>query len=223
MTWFRTKSARAVAWVLGWLIIGAFCSMLHAEVPDQAGRWQSAEIRPQARMRVDKAVFLYQRTASRYQRIERLRNPGAPAPVLFCLHLRESGADFTCHPHEGSPLTHRTRDVPKGRIPAPAQPPFTWEQSAEDAYYVCDRLDLPNWRNLSVALQSIESFNGTGYQRFHPTIPSPYLWAGTTVYSRGKYVNDGRFDPLAVDAQLGCAVVLKRMQELGMQLPFDGD
>ena len=210
--------ARAKYLVLLWL---AIAGVLRAEIPDQTTRWKSAQIRPEALMRLNKATWVYSRMASRYDRVERMRSPGAPALVIFCLHLRESGADFACHPHEGSPLTHRTRDIPKGRIPAPAKPPFTWEQSAEDAYYVCDRLDLPDWKNCAATLQAMESFNGTGYQRFHPGVPSPYLWSATTIYRRGKYVRDGRFDPLAVDAQLGCAAVLKRMEELGMRLPFN--
>jgi len=115
---------------------------------------------------------------------------------------------------------HRTRDVPKGRLPSP-NPPYSWEQSAEDAYYVCDHLDLVPWHKLPAALQAIEAFNGTGYQRYHPDVPSPYLWAGTTVYLRGKYVEDGRFDRFAVDKQVGAAAILKRAAERGIALPWD--
>jgi lysozyme family protein len=42
-------------------------------------------------------------------------------------------------------------------------------------------------------------------------IPSPYLWSGTTVYERGKYVADGRFSAIAVDKQIGCAAILKEL------------
>ena len=69
-------------------------------------------------------------------------------------------------------------------------------------------------------LQAIEAYNGLGYQRFHPTVPTPYLWAATTLYTRGKYVSDGRYDPMAVDKQLGVAAILKRAVERGVQLPF---
>jgi lysozyme family protein len=159
------------------------------------------------------------RLAPRYAAVEAMRKPGVPAPVLFCLHYRESDNNFRCHPHEGSPLTHRTRFIPKGRIPAPAMPPFTFEQSAEDAYYVCDRLDRRDWLHLAPALQAIEGFNGLGYQR-PGRPPSPYLWAGTTLERPGKFIADGRFDPTARDAQLGCAAILKRMRERGIAIPF---
>lgn len=187
----------------------------------QVERWAAAQVRPQDRIRADKAAYLFSRLAPRYEAISQMRNPGAPAVILFCLHQRESGGDFSCHPHEGSPLTHRTRDVPKGRLPHP-EPPYTFAQSAEDAYYVCDKLDRPEWTDCTTALQAIEAFNGTGYQRFHPNVPSPYLWAATTLYSRGKYTGDGRFDPLAVDRQLGCAAMLKAMERHGIILPFEG-
>jgi lysozyme family protein len=186
---------------------------------DQEARWNEAKVSPKASIRLDQAVALYQRNESRYQRIAAMRANGVPAPVLFCLHLRESDANFQCHPHEGSPLTHRTRFIPKGRLPAPKQPPFTFEESAEDAYYVCDRLDLKDWHHLASALQAIELFNGPGYQ--HPgRPPSPYLWAGTTIERPGKFVADGRFSPTARDAQLGCAAILKRMQERGIVISF---
>jgi lysozyme family protein len=128
---------------------------------------------------------------------------------VFCLHGRESSWDFTKHLHEGSPLSHRTRYVPKGRLPDKS-PPYTFEQSAEDALYKL--MDLENrvkWSSLPDALLAIELYNGAGYLKYHPSVPSPYLWSGTTVYSRGKYVSDGRWCKFTVDKQLGCAAILK--------------
>jgi lysozyme family protein len=62
----------------------------------------------------------------------------------------------------------------------------------------------------------MESFNGFGYRRHG--LASPYLWSGTSLYLRGKYVSDGRFDPLALDGQLGCCAILKRMLSRGLSL-----
>lgn len=180
-------------------------------------QWLSARVNAADSIRADKAVTLFLRHRARYESIEKMRANGVPAPVLFALHQRESGGDFTTHPHEGSPLTHRTRYVPKGRLPHPA-PPYTFEQSAQDAYYVADRLDLKDWRHLGPALLAIESFNGMGYLK--RGVPSPYLWAGTSIYTRGKYVADGRYSPVALDAQLGCAAILLRMRERGIVIPF---
>ena len=185
-----------------------------------SSRWEYAQINPMDRLRVDKVVYLYTKTVDRYKQVQNMRSDGVPAPVIFCLHMRESDNSFACHLHEGSPLLHRTRDEPKGRLPAPKDPPYTWEVSAEDAIYVCDRLQ-GDWTDLTNALKKIEYYNGRGYEK--RGLVSPYVWAGTTVYTRGKYVADGQFDPMAVDRQLGAACVLKRMLELGITLPFAGN
>jgi len=181
-------------------------------------RWTEARIRPEWRITLDKAVARYQRDERRYLAIEHQRPHGMPAAVVFAIHGRESTWDFTCHLHEGSPLTHRTRFVPKGRPLGP--PPFTFEQSAEDALYILKHEDRVNWSEAEPALAAIEAYNGTGYRRFHPETPTPYLWSGTTLYSRGKYVADGRYSPTAVDQQPGCAALLMRLRERGVALPF---
>lgn len=196
-------------------------SIPEAESPKPKGtlqerRWVAAEIRPQWRGKIDAAVDRYIQTRGRYEAIERMRRaPSVPARVIFVLHGRESTWDFTKHLHEGSPLSGRTRWVPKGR-PKKGSPPFTFEQSAEDALYILKDMENWNWASLDSMLQNIETYNGLGYQKYHRDVPSPYLWSGTTVYERGKYVADGRFSRLAVDRQIGCAAILKRMRERGV-------
>jgi lysozyme family protein len=180
-------------------------------VPFQEDRWRAAEIRAAEVPRLDKAVARFRRTENRYREIEHQRPNGVPEEIVFALHGRESAWDFTRHLHEGSPLTQRTRNIPKGR-PLVPEPPYTFEQSAEDALYVLKRMDLVNWRSLGDSLQATEAYNGLGYQKYHPDVPSPYLWSGTSLYTRGKYIADGRFSPSAVDKQLGCAAILKRLE-----------
>lgn len=189
--------------------------------PDQVARWNAARLDPAHSIELDLMVDLFKRNAVRYERITAMRQNGVPASVIFCLHQRESSGNFLCHPHEGSPLIGRTRYVPKGRLPLPDNPPFTFEQSAADAYYVCDKLDLVDWKSLQGSLWGIEKFNGTGYFRFHPSVPSPYLWAATSVYNRGKYTGDGRFDPLARDRQLGVVAILLRLRQAGVILSWE--
>lgn len=205
------------------IALSILCSSLaRGAEPDQEARWRSAAINPKFSIALDINVALFKRHAARYQKIAAMRANGVPASVIFCLHQRESSGSFLCHPHEGSPLTGRTRFVPKGRIPW-TPPPYTFEQSAEDAYYVVDHLDQVDWKNVRKALQGIESFNGLGYQKYHPDVPSPYLWNGLLLNgraTRGKYTGDGRFDRGAVDRQLGCAAILIRMREQGIASPW---
>lgn len=209
-------------WVANVVFVGiliAICilcsSLARGGVPDQEARWQAARPDPHFSIALDLEVARFQRNANRYRPITAMRPNGVPTAIIYCLHQRESSGNFLCHPHEGSPLTQRTRYVPKGRLPN-KPPPYTFEQSAEDAYYVVDRLDRVPWTNRAAALQGIESFNGLGYQKYHPDVPSPYLWSGTTVYTRGKYTGDGKFDRNARDKQLGVVAILKRFEAQGL-------
>lgn len=184
----------------------------------QSKRWHDIKIRPSFEIPANKAVMLYLRTHARYEAVEKMRSNGVPAPVLFAFHYRESDNDFTCHPHEGSSLAHRTRYVPKGRLPPPKEPPYKWEVSAEDAYYVADRLQ-GDWSILTWAFNAMERFNGMGYRK--RGMLSPYIYSGTQFYDQGKFVADGRFNSAAIDKQLGCLAILKRMQQKEIKIAFD--
>jgi lysozyme family protein len=65
---------------------------------------------------------------------------------------------------------------------------------------------------LGGALTLLEEYNGLGYAA--RGLPSPYVWAATDQYVKGKYVADGHFDPDVVDQQLGCAALLLELQAL---------
>lgn len=178
--------------------------------------WQTVEIRPEWRGRADSAVDRYLRTKDRYTGIEQMRpDPSVPARVIFVIHGLESTWNFSRHLHEGSPLTGRTRWVPKGR-PRRGSPPFTFEESAEDALYLLKDMENWDWSNMESLLQNIERYNGLGYQLYRD-INSPYLWSGTRHYTRGRYVADGRYSKIAVSKQLGAATVLKAMHERGVR------
>ena len=41
-----------------------------------------------------------------------------------------------------------------------------------------------------------------------PSLSTPYVYAGTSAYSQGKYVADGYFSPTAVDQQVGVIPLL---------------
>jgi len=184
--------------------------------PFQEKRWFSAELESVDLIRLDKAVSRFRETEDRYRTIEKASD--VPSPVIFVLHGRESTWSFKHHLHEGSPLTGRTKYVPKGR-PLTGTPPFTFEESAIDALNY-DKMGLKNWRSLGDSLQAIEAYNGLGYQKYHPETPSPYLWAGTSLYTSGKYVADGKWSATAKDKQLGCAAILLRMRERGVKIQF---
>jgi lysozyme family protein len=59
------------------------------------------------------------------------------------------------------------------------------------------------WNDWSMAGMLVvwERYNGLGYR--HHGIHSPYVWASTDLYAKGRYVADGRFDANAESRQCG--------------------
>lgn len=174
----------------------------------QVLRWNSAKIAPHRLHETQVIVKRIQTNWARYTAVS--RRTGVPPEVIAGLHNMESGGSFTRHLHEGSRLTARTQYVPKGR-PKTGSPPFTWEYSAEDAMNY-DSMGSKNWSKLGPALTACEWYNGSGYARYHPSTPSPYLWAGTSVERPGKYTGDGVWSSTARSSQIGVATIWKEMQ-----------
>jgi lysozyme family protein len=140
---------------------------------------------------------------------------GTQVPWWFVavVHCMECSMRFDQHLHNGDPLSGRTVQVPPGR-PAAGSPPFTWEQSAHDAIQF-QRLDRVTDWSLPNVLFNWHRYNGINNEYKRRGIPTPYLWSGSTHYKKGKYVRDGVFDPEFVSGQLGAAVILKALVDLG--------
>jgi lysozyme family protein len=134
---------------------------------------------------------------------------GVPWYFTGILHNMECSCNFNTHLHNGDPLSARTVHVPKG-YPKTGNPPFKWEDSADDSLRL---KDLHRWTDWSIPalLFKMEQYNGFGYRQHG--INSPYLWSLSNQYTRGKYTSDGLFDPNAVSKQVGGAVLLRRMSE----------
>lgn len=146
------------------------------------------------------------------ERYEKVAEPlGIPWWFVAGVHMLESSFNFATHLHNGDPLTKRTSRVPAGR-PKSGSPPFSWEESAQDAL---SRLDLDKQKDWSLprALFRWERYNGFGYRRHR--VPTPYLWSLSTIYQRGKYVADGVFSASAVSKQCGAATLLKYLHQKG--------
>lgn len=142
---------------------------------------------------------------------------GVPWFVIAVIHHRESSGDFRGVLHNGERIIgtgRKTTLVPKGHGPF-----ASWEAAAVDALVNCHPYAARNtdW-SVGGTLTLIERYNGLGY--FSRGLPSPYLWAGTDQYAKGKYVRDGVFDASAVDGQLGCAGLLMALQRLDPTIRF---
>lgn len=140
---------------------------------------------------------------ARYQSVE--KRTGVPWWFIAVTHEREASQNWNTQLGQGDPLNRKSIHVPRGRGPF-----STWEEGAVDALVNCAPYAAKNkdW-SIGGALSMLEEYNGLGYA--NKGVPSPYVWAGTDQYVSGKYVADGKYDPNAVDKQLGCAGLLKFM------------
>ncbi len=153
---------------------------------------------------------------TRYQSVEATTK--VPWYIIAVIHEREASQSWAANLAQGDPWNKRSIHVPRGRGPFKS-----WEEAAIDALTNCSPFAAKNkdW-TIGGALVELEEYNGLGYEQVHH-IASPYLWAGTSEYARGKYVADGHFDPNAVDHQLGCAGLMIRMQVLDPSIVFDSE
>ncbi|CAH2603235.1 Peptidoglycan-binding protein [Rhodovastum atsumiense] len=176
--------------------------------PEYLARWQTLQPRVGvAAVAADLATGLAAGRA-RYDAI----GGGVPWWWIAAIHQMESSADFGRHLHNGDPLGARTVHVPCGR-PPDGQPPFTWESSARDALVLAGVWGLDDW-SAAPALWRAERFNGMGYRL--RGVASPYLWAGSTHYSAGQFIADGRFSAGAVCRRPGVALLWAAMAAAGL-------
>lgn len=169
-------------------------------------------IRPDRLGSVNWHIGQLKKHRSRYETV------GAPLGIpwwfIGAVHMLETGFTFDKHLHNGDLLTDRTVRVPAGR-PAEGDPPFSWEDSAQDAL---TGKDLDNWTEWTAAgaLYQWERYNGFGYRREHADVKSPYLWSFSNHYTKGKYVADGQWDPNAVSKQCGAAILIRALVNRGV-------
>jgi lysozyme family protein len=143
---------------------------------------------------------------------------GIPWYFIGAIHTMECSQRFTLHLHNGDPLTAKTVRVPKNR-PLVGTPPFTWEQSATDALKLRQLNNLGPW-DTPFLLYQLEGYNGFGYRLRKTGVNTPYLWAASNHFSKGKFVQDGKFDPEAPSKQIGAAVLIQRILNV-METPAE--
>jgi lysozyme family protein len=172
---------------------------------DEYAAWfAAARIRPEFGESADWHLTMMRQSRPRYERVG--KRLGIPWYFIAATHGLEASFNFRAHLHNGDfPLTQRTRQIPAGR-PNPWLPPSDWESSALDAMRLLGFTGQSDW-SLPRCLYRLEAYNGFGYRR--AARASPYLWSFSTLYSRGKFVADGKFDPKARSKQCGAAVMLK--------------
>lgn len=182
-------------------------------MPTNLERWERARFTRSSQINKQAAKIAANR--ARYEAVS--KKTGVPWDVIGVIHYRESANDFRGVLHNGQKIIgtgKKTTLVPKGRGPF-----SSWEEAAIDALMNCHPY-LGKHKDWSIegTLDILERYNGLGYR--NKGLPSPYLWAGTDQYVKGKYVADGKYDPNHVDQQLGVAPILMKLRE-GAQKPAD--
>jgi lysozyme family protein len=189
-------------------------------------RWRAMRINPKSIRTIDSVAkkLVAPAAKARYQSLE--KQTGVPWFIIAVIHQREASQRWDRNIANGQPFKQKTTIVPKGRGPFPS-----FEAAALDALKNCAPY-AARWRNWTPggALTLKEMYNGLGYYsgprskgKRYPSMPSPYIWAGTDQAVRGKYVKDGVFDPVVWDQQLGCAALISRMAELDEDVKFSGE
>ena len=186
-------------------------SLKYADLADEYAAWfAAASVRSEHQSSADWHLTLMRQSRPRYQTVG--RRLGVPWYFIAAIHGLEASFNFRAHYHNGDfPLSRRTRQVPANR-PLVWLPPSDWESSAVDALKLMGFAGQSDW-SLPRTLHRIEAYNGFGYRRVGRV--TPYLWSFSSLYSRGKFVADGRFDPKARSQQCGAAVMLKLLETAG--------
>lgn len=170
---------------------------------EYAELWHNMDIHPAKLASIEAVANKIISFKDKYEVISQLTT--VPWYMIGLLHLRESGNDFNTHLHNGDPLSARTVHVPAG-YPKTGNPPFTFEYSAVDALKKEGLDRVTDWGIERIAYY-FEKFNGFGYRG--KGVNSPYLWAGTDNYTKGKYIRDRVYSATVVDTQLGVMPILK--------------
>jgi len=125
---------------------------------------------------------------------------------------RECDCNYACSPAQGDRWDRKSINVPRDLGPY-----RSWGESAVAAYRIdhLDQVGADNW-TWTRALYEGELFNGFG-PRNHGR-HSGYLWSWSSVYTGGKYVADGEWDPSAHDKQCGMVPMMVALLRLDSSL-----
>lgn len=148
-----------------------------------------------------------------------VRGTSTPWWWVAAIDYREESFNHNDYLGNGQPLSRRTTEVPAGRGPF-----STWQAGAADALKAVSlsvvgypAVSWSDW-SLAGAATAAELWNGPGYAEMGR--PSPYVWAGTSIYTGGLYTSDGHYDASRADPRVGVVAIWQAMQLQGVNLGF---
>lgn len=159
---------------------------------------------------------------SKYEVIDKIGQlADVPPAMVAAIWSREASLRDGVYLHNGQELGKPTDLVPKGIC-------FRKDQFVEAAVHALQTHKAGPIKLLGLGYNSTdvaamcaytESYNGWGYRKYHNEQASAYVTSGTTKYSGGKYVADGKYDSTAQDKQMG---TLPIMSEILKRHPVKG-
>lgn len=167
-------------------------------------RWRGCQILPTQKLVMEsQAARALSFKTNFYDPVEKAI--GIPWYVVAALDMREESFNHSGYLGNGDPWNKKSVHVPAGRGPF-----NSWYEGAIDALKLQGFDKVGHW-DIVTALIHCENYNGLGYKK--RGMPSPYVWAKTSVQVPGKYVADGKFDSSAIDSQPGCAALFLALKQ----------
>ena len=130
---------------------------------------------------------------------------------VAAIHWRESSGSFGKSIANGETLGNYIRKDGRMGQGSPSNsftPTNNWVQHTVDvlSYKVTEKYGGPRDVSSSAAFNDFaERYNGLGYRQRNTV--SPYVYAGTNLYTGGKFTADGKYDSSVFDKQVGTAVL----------------
>lgn len=164
--------------------------------------FKTIEINPVKEVEIENAVNKMLNNKSYYEMTR------IPWYYIGCIHILEGNGNLKNSLYNGQPWNQKSTIVPVGVGPF---------NSWEDHLNFTVNTYMKNFTDFSFSsvLYNLESHNGFGYAMYHPEINTPYLWSYSNHYVSGKYGSDGKYDPTLVSRQPGCAVLIKKLVDMG--------
>ena len=183
-------------------------------IEENTKRWKAMHVKAELSYTFDGVAERLCRgyAVSRYENVS--KQTSVPWWVIAVIHEREASQSWQANLAQGDPWNERSIHDPRG------QGPFkSWEDAAVFALER-SRPYASHWSDWTPGGTAtlLEQYNGLGYA--NQGVPSPYCWAGSDQYHRGKYIADHHFDPNAIDHQLGCMPLISRMMLVDRSIAF---
>jgi len=181
---------------------------------------------------VNRFLENYEKNKKRYKKVSDETN--LPPILIATLHEMESSMNFNNYLHNGQRLGETTTIIPKGILFKKGE----WEKAAIHAlggnqvdengnkskpYFQELRVSLgitAQTTDMAKLMAFAEKYNGLGYRSKGET--SAYVYGGTSLAPKGKYVRDGEFDEKQRGTRVGVSglLIAQQAKEKGQPLEF---